>query len=153
MQLVALYGLLFILTGPVARAAPPQDPGVRRVRALVRQLDDPRYRVRRQADRQLRLLGEAALPLLRAELARTPSLEVYRRLEQIIQHLRFPEQIRALVADLGGDTFIIREQADRKLRSFGKRILPQLKTELARATDVGVRVHLIDIIGDLSKVK
>src|SRR4051794_6767340 len=110
MRRAAVYALLFLMTGPVARAGPPRGPDVRRVRALVRQLDDPRYRVRKKADRQLRLLGERALPLLRAERARIQSPEVYRRLEQIIQHLRFPEQIRALVADLGGNSFIIREQ-------------------------------------------
>ena len=152
MRHAVLYGLLFLLVGPV-QAQRRQCPDVRHVRALVRQLDDPHYRIRKKADSQLRLLGEAALPLVRAELRRTQSLEVYRRLERIVEYLSIPQQIRALVADLGDNTFIIREQADRRLRSFGKRILPLLKRELARSTDVGVRVHLIDIIKDFSKGK
>jgi hypothetical protein len=63
------------------------QPDAGQVRALVRQLDDQRFPIRQEADRRLRELGIGAVPLLRQELARRPALEVYRRLEAIVEEL------------------------------------------------------------------
>ncbi len=153
MRLPTLCGFFLIMAGHELWAGPDPLPDPNRVRALVRQLDHPRYALRSKADRQLRLLGEAALPLLRRELDRAGSLEVYRRLERIIRYLGMAEEVRARVVDLDSNYYSVRDQADRALRGFGKPILPQLKKALARATDPGVRAHLIDIIKDLSRGK
>ena len=153
MRLGTLCAFLLVVLGPAVRADPEPRPDPKRVRALVRQLDHPRYAVRQKADRRLRLLGEAALPLLRSERDRATSLEVYHRLERIIKSLGIAEEVRSRVVDLDSSYYGVRDQADRALRGFGKAILPQLKKELARATDLGVRAHLLDIIKDLSRSK
>jgi len=72
---------------PELRAEQLPQPDVNQVRALVRQLDDQRFSVRHDADRQLRELGIGVVPLLRQQLARRPALEVYRRLEAIVEEL------------------------------------------------------------------
>jgi hypothetical protein len=76
---------LAIAPGLRAEELPQPDAG--QVRALVRQLDDQRFPVRQEADRQLRELGIGVVPLLRQELARRPALEIYRRLEAIVDEL------------------------------------------------------------------
>ncbi len=54
---------------------------------LIRQLDDPRFPARRQADLDLRALGIEAVPSLRKELEKRPPLEVRRRIEGILEEL------------------------------------------------------------------
>ena len=76
---------LALARGLRAEELPQPDAG--QVRALVQQLDDQRFSVRHDADRQLRELGIGVVPLLRQELARRPALEVYRRLEAIVEEL------------------------------------------------------------------
>lgn len=76
---------LALARGLRAEELPQPDAG--QVRALVRQLDDQRFPVRQEADRQLRELGIGVVPLLRQELARRPALEVSRRLEAIVDEL------------------------------------------------------------------
>lgn len=67
--------------------AAPEPRFEERVQSLVRQLDDPRFEARQQADEELRQLGIAAVPHLQAELKKHPPLEVARRLEGILHHL------------------------------------------------------------------
>jgi len=70
--------------------------------ALIRQLDDPSFTVRQEADGKLRALGAAAVPLLRQELRSRPSLEVARRLESILLDqvcLRWHESLESGVAE------------------------------------------------------
>lgn len=57
------------------------------VKTLVRQLDDPQFLRRQQADQELRRLGIAVVPLLQKELAAKHPLEVTRRLEAIVTEL------------------------------------------------------------------
>lgn len=76
-----------MVLAPTVRAEGLPQPDTRQVRGLVKQLDDLRFPVRQDADRQLRELGIGAVPLLRQELASRPSLEVFRRLESIVDDL------------------------------------------------------------------
>lgn len=59
--------------------------------ALIRQLDDPRFEVRQRAEEALRLAGLQVVPLLQAELAEHPPLEVAARLQGIINHYIRPD--------------------------------------------------------------
>jgi hypothetical protein len=142
-----------VLGGPVLPADPEAAPDAKRIRTLVKELDAKRYPVRQKADRQLRQLGEAVVPLLRKELDATRSAEVHRRLEKIIRDLSISERLLALIEDLDSSYFIIRERADREIRAYGKAALPLVKKELKKATDLGVRARLKQIIADLAKTK
>lgn len=65
-----------------------EAPGLaERVRTLVKQLDDPQFQARQQADQELRRLGIDVVPHLRKELEGKHPLEVTRRLESIVNEL------------------------------------------------------------------
>jgi hypothetical protein len=66
------------------RPAPAAGP---RVRRLIGDLDSDRFPVREQAAKELRDLGLAAEPAVRAALRGRPSVEVRRRLEQLLEGL------------------------------------------------------------------
>jgi hypothetical protein len=72
---------------PLSASARAAAPDAERVHILVRQLDSDDFSERVAADRSLRDLGVPAIPLLRAALAKKPSVEVERRLEAIIRDL------------------------------------------------------------------
>jgi hypothetical protein len=82
----ALIGGVLLAATPVG-ASPLPAPDADQVRALVRQLDDPRFAERRAADQALRRLGIGVVPQLRAELQNRPPLEVARRIELIVNEL------------------------------------------------------------------
>jgi hypothetical protein len=64
--------------------APEADPKKQKQLAtLITQLDDQRYEVRQQAERDLIKLGAEAMPAVRQALAGKPSAELRRRLEQL----------------------------------------------------------------------
>jgi hypothetical protein len=75
---------LWSFFSPFARSEAPQP---HRVRTLVRQLDDDRFTVRRDAEQALRGLDVSALPLLKEEMRGTESPEVRRRLTAVIASL------------------------------------------------------------------
>src|SRR5262249_30750348 len=68
------------------RPVEPADP--RRVAQIVKDLGSDQFALRQRATRQLVQLGEPALPALRQTLAAQPTLEVRRRLEQVIEKLQ-----------------------------------------------------------------
>src|SRR5262249_38692020 len=53
----------------------------------VRDLDSPRFKVRRRAYRELEKLGESAWSGLRQVLARQPSAEVHRQVDRLLHRL------------------------------------------------------------------
>jgi hypothetical protein len=112
-HLLCAAALLFWAAG--ALADEKVEPG--RIRALVRQLDDDEFAVRQGAERALRRAGKAALPLLRRELAGKPSLETAHRLRRVIAHLRQDDeaQVRALIEQLGADSYEERQRATAEL--------------------------------------
>jgi WD40 repeat protein len=57
---------------------------VERVARLIAQLDDEDFGVRQKADRELERLGPAAVPALRAAMARKPTAEARRRIERLL---------------------------------------------------------------------
>lgn len=76
---------LFLNAGAAAGPTPCPEPAL--VQALVRQLDDPRFSARQEAEHKLLQLGVDVVPQLRQQLQARPPLEVYRRLEGIIDAL------------------------------------------------------------------
>jgi hypothetical protein len=78
-------------TGPGAVAflrerLKPVAADVRRIDALIEQLDSPRFAQRRQATEELEYLGKIAHPQLKKALASKPLLEVRRRIEPLLKH-------------------------------------------------------------------
>jgi hypothetical protein len=84
---------------------PAQRPDVRpeRIKQLVADLGSSSYPVREAAARNLTMLEENARPVLMAELANLPALEVRRRIQQILETLDddvTPSRLRAAQAVL-----------------------------------------------------
>ncbi|MBY0527670.1 MAG: thioredoxin family protein [Gemmataceae bacterium] len=91
MRLVTPGRILLVLIGAALCCLAPGAAEPRslpeRVSALVKQLDDNRFAVRHEADRELRSIGVAVVPLLKKEMETRPPLEVYKRLESIVTDL------------------------------------------------------------------
>jgi len=85
------------LTGRM-RPAPFVDEA--RLRRLLADLDHPRFAIRKEATRQLEQLGALAVPALRRVLADAPSLEVRRRVENLLEEVEearlSPDERRSL---------------------------------------------------------
>jgi hypothetical protein len=150
MKAVFRLSSLVLLSLPLLSqaAAPPPLDGAR-LAALLKQLDDDDYDSRTAADRELRTVHRAALPVLRDTMARSPSLEVRHRLEGIIREITAGEHVPPLVRLLSEQQVDIQEQADYELRHFGKVIVPLLKKELKTASDEKLRQRLRQLITDL----
>ncbi len=82
-----------------ADAAPPDEALARQVAALVRQLDSVQLTERDAAEKELRELGPAVLPMLPAISDRT-SAEVAKRLERLRQQLMREQATEATRASL-----------------------------------------------------
>jgi WD40 repeat protein len=80
------------------RVEPPEE---RAVAQLVRDLDSPVFATRQRASEELAKLDRLAEPALRQALAGQPSLEVRRRVQQLLEHLEAVpsgDQLRSLRA-------------------------------------------------------
>src|SRR4029453_17133380 len=81
---------------------PVAAPDPQRLRQLLDDLDSAQFAVRQNASRELEKQRELAEPALRAALAKQPSAEVRRRLEQLLEKLGGPlvdpEQLRGVRA-------------------------------------------------------
>jgi len=151
-----VFTLLFaglVVCEASVQAAPAEKPDPERVRALVKQLDDDRFLVREQADKELRQLGKDVVPLLKKELQDPASLEARCRLEKIIDHLAPDESVLPLIRQLGANEFENREKATRELLQKGKAILPLLQKQMAKETDLEISRRLQHIIKKLSEMK
>jgi WD40 repeat protein len=86
--------------GSRLRPAPPVDH--KRIAMLIADLGSEHFAARARASRELASLGELAEPALRSTLADRPSLEVRRRVQQLLQRLDDgttpPDQLRLLRA-------------------------------------------------------
>jgi RNA polymerase sigma factor (sigma-70 family) len=69
--------------GAALRPAPPVDAG--RIKRLIADLESDSFAVREQATAELKKLAELAHPALRQALADKPTLEVRRRIEQVLE--------------------------------------------------------------------
>jgi hypothetical protein len=114
--------------------APHDLPGAKRLARLIADLDDDAFEVRQKAERELEGLGDAAVPALRKALAGSPSPELRRRAEGLLEKsdpqfltgepLR---QVRAIEAlELAGTA-----QARRLLKELAEGG-PSRRTQLAR---------------------
>src|SRR5689334_24669956 len=75
--------LLILLLAVAAAPAAELDKKAREIDRYVKQLGDPEFKVREEADRQLRALGEPALDAL-AKAARSADAEVAKRAGAIV---------------------------------------------------------------------
>jgi HEAT repeat protein len=149
-RLVPALIVLLALAAPALAAEP--DP--KKVRDLVKQLDDDEFDVREKADAALRKLGKDALPLLRKELTAAPSAEVRKRLDRIVSELdRDPlrEKVQALVPGLIADDFATRERSTTELVRLGKDALPHIKRELEQVTDPEAQQRLKRVVKQIEK--
>jgi hypothetical protein len=82
------------------RLRPPPAADTSRIENWIRDLDSDRFAVRKQAADELARCVEAAEPALRPALARQQTLEVRRRLEQLLDRLTnlSPDALRGLRA-------------------------------------------------------
>lgn len=83
------------------RLQPARPPDPLLLARLLADLDSDRFEVRDKATRQIESIGELAEPALRKALAGKPSLELRRRVEQLlddVQPSHSREQMRALRA-------------------------------------------------------
>jgi WD40 repeat protein len=84
------------------RLRPAQAADAQQVRRWLAALESDQFNVRRQAQAALEELGDLAEPALRQTLAANPTLEVRRRVEEILKQLRRPvsqpETLRSLRA-------------------------------------------------------
>jgi RNA polymerase sigma factor (sigma-70 family) len=102
------FGAIWQLAGRPAQAVPllrgrlkpAVGPDAATLDKLVRSLDSDRFAEREQATRELRRLGEMAVPALRRALAGRTSLEVQRRIERLLGELAQgaipPDRLREL---------------------------------------------------------
>jgi hypothetical protein len=130
-------------------SAPSNLPDPKKVHALVQQLDSNRFAVRRRADKKLRQLGKAALPLFLREHKAATSLEVRRRLEKIIAPLLDSKPILLAVRNLGDARFAMRERvANRTLEAcrvwlrYGRSPIPLLRQIQAGSADPEIEGRL-----------
>jgi hypothetical protein len=134
----------------VSAAAPPPGIDPARVKVLLHKLDAERFLTRQKADDALRSMGKDVLPFLRAELARTTSLEVRFRLSRMIDTLTIDERVPGLVKMLGHENAQFGNQAEYALRQAGVYVVPFLRKELRPTLDVQRRTRIEKIIAELS---
>jgi HEAT repeat protein len=121
-----------------------------RVKVLLRKLDDDSFFTRQRADENLRALGKAVVPLLRAERERTTSFEVRERLDRMLGELTFDEQVPDLVRLLGHANLQFRDHAEAVLLRAGSSILPLLKQQRQGELSAEGRTRLEKVIAALS---
>jgi HEAT repeat protein len=66
-----------------------------RVGGLIRQLDDEKYSKREAASKALLEIGPIAIGTLRAKLQKTPSLEMRRRIEEVLNRVDATEWLKS----------------------------------------------------------
>jgi hypothetical protein len=119
------------------------DAEAKRVAALIQHLDSKKFPERERAMKELAAFGERVLPTLEKAAKGPVALEVRRRLNQVIHELRAPEQMAALVQQLGSPYFRHREAATRELETLGPSALKPLRAavrgpdwEVARRAEI-----------------
>jgi len=119
------------------RPTPASPPGWR---AWVKDLGSEQFAVRDIATREVEALGERAYPLLKQELAGTPTLEVRRRIEILLGKLAYPLKSPSTIRELRAVEvleYIGTEQATHVLQALaqgeaGSRLTEEAKASLER---------------------
>lgn len=150
MSLRALAVVLLLIPALAPAAGPPNRVDRVRLGELFNQLDDDAFAVRHKADGEIRGMGKVALPALKAELARTKSLEVRTRLRRIVADLSFDERVDGLVKLLGDHDTLTRERAAWTLRQAGTAVVPMLQKVLSPEMPREQRTRVEKIIAELA---
>jgi WD40 repeat protein len=79
---------------------PPSAADLDRTKRLIADLNSDQFAVRRRAARELEKLGDWAEPAMRKALEKRPSLEVRRRLEQLLEKLEEPVRAAGAMREL-----------------------------------------------------
>src|SRR5262249_54186961 len=115
------------------RPVPPAD---RRIPAWIADLDHNDYAVREGASAALEKLGEQARPTLRQALAKEPSAEARRRMEELLDKLEVqrpsPERVR-LMRQLAVVEHMDTREARQLLEALAKGVSGAWLTEEAKA--------------------
>ncbi|HYT88190.1 MAG TPA: hypothetical protein VEL76_05685 [Gemmataceae bacterium] len=141
---------------PSVEGAQPQEPAklseadAKRVAALIRQLDSPKFPEREVATRALADFGRAALDLLEKAAKGPLSAEAQRRLNQVLGKLRGPEHIAMLIRQLSAPFFRERQAAMMDLESIGRPALEQLRIA-TRSPEIEVARRAEVIIANILK--
>lgn len=135
LRAIARASLLFALVVPAAVAAPDgEGPLARRVTELLERLSHDDFAVREGAYRELRALGEDAIPHLEGRDSGDP--EVSRRIQLLLAEIRHAGQAFLVAAlDSRGDGFAASEEFARMVargRSFLPALLRVIREEDAR---------------------
>jgi WD40 repeat protein len=128
---------------PILRRQLPPDQG--RIPKLIADLDSEKFATREQATEELVRLGGAAEPALQKALESKPSLEVTRRIEEILEKVKRPasssEWWRALRA-LQAIEYAETPEAQQLLESLASGHSDSLLTQEAKASLARVRKRL-----------
>jgi hypothetical protein len=85
---VGLLAFSMVVASSQPEPKQPADSKERRVRELIGQLDHGTFQQREQATKELKQLGRSIIPHLEAALEQAASLEVQRRLQQVLDWYR-----------------------------------------------------------------
>ena len=129
--------------------AEPAD--VKRVDALIKQLDSDKFSDREAAASKLIVIGKDALPALENVLASKPSLEVRRRLENVMDEISV-QVAGPLIALLDEDEFAVRQKAHEDLERMEQRALPALRKALAKNPSAEVKSRVEALIAQSEKL-
>jgi RNA polymerase sigma factor (sigma-70 family) len=116
------------------RPTPASPPGWR---AWVKDLGSEQFAVRDKATREVEALGERAYPLLKQELAGTPTLEVRRRIEILLGKLAYPLKSPSTIRELRAVEVLEHigaEQAGQVLQALAQGEASSRLTEEAKAS-------------------
>jgi WD40 repeat protein len=120
-------GVSFILS----RMPPVEPASPEKVEALLKALDSRRFSERQQARDELKWLGDCVLGDLERTLQQQPTLEMRKRIEEVVEHIRSRERLRTLRAveslELSGSA-----EGRKALEALAKGS-PALRTREARA--------------------
>ncbi|HWG43211.1 MAG TPA: hypothetical protein VN688_10530, partial [Gemmataceae bacterium] len=112
------------------------QPNPQLLARLLTDLDSDRFEVREKAMKQIEAIGELAKPALRKTLAGNPSLEVRRRVEQLLVSMEpanSPEQLRALRA-VEVLEYLGTRQARQVLETLASGVVEARRTREAKAS-------------------
>jgi hypothetical protein len=121
---------------------PESDPDPRELGQRISALDHGRFAVREQAVKELEEIGDVAMPALRKALVDNPTLEVRKRVDQLLRKLEGPATGRVLrgIRAVGILEYVGSAEAKEVLESLAKgaprsRITQEARDALKRFID------------------
>jgi hypothetical protein len=136
---VVLPWTLFTGSLGIDPAGSSQEVDAARVKRLINQLDSPKFAERQAAAKELRKVGEPAVPALREAARRDESLESRRRAEALIQTIR-QDTVKRLVSHLESLNSSM-QRIEKELRKIGKPAVAPLQEATRDNADFHRRVE------------